>query len=136
MQVSSLLHRQIHPTFVVNDIVSNQAFIVNALVVSSRAFTPTEKDENKLSVYNGEKFSAKDSYIHYTANYKSCGVLSVTVEEVQSVSPLSTAEDNIPFDGHSYIDFSSVTSKNQRIKRAGRLRDMAVKRSWTYKPEY
>ena len=54
MRENSLLHRQIHPSFVVNDIVSNQAFIERSLVVSSGAFTPTEKDENKLSVYNGK----------------------------------------------------------------------------------
>ncbi len=135
MEEESLLHRQIHPTFVVNDIVSNQAFIENNFVVSSGAFTPTQKDKDKLSVYNGEKFSAKDSYEHYTASYKACGVLSVTVEEVKSIQPLSSTEDNNPFDGHCYIDFSSVSSKSQKTKIAGKLRNAAVNRGWTYKPE-
>ena len=31
MEEKSLLHRQIHPSFVVNDIVSNQAFLENNL---------------------------------------------------------------------------------------------------------
>jgi hypothetical protein len=134
MDEKSLLHRQIHPSFVVNDIVSNQAFIENKLGVSSGSFLPTVKDENKLSVYNGEKFSAKDSYEHYIKEYSSNGVLSVTVAEVKATSPLLAIEDNIPFDGHSYIDFSSVTSKNQKTKKAGLLRDFAVKRKWTYRP--
>lgn len=135
MEEKPLLHRQIHPSFVVNDIVSNQAFLQNDLVVSSVAFNPTEKDEDKLSVYNGEKYSAKDSYEHYISNYSSYGVLSVTVEEVKSISPLSPTEDNNPFDGHCYVDFSSVSSKNQRTKKAGKLRDIAVARNWTYNPE-
>jgi hypothetical protein len=59
-----LLHRQIHPSFVIDGVVSNQAFIENAVAVSSGAFIPTVKDNNKLSVYNGEKFTAKDSFDH------------------------------------------------------------------------
>jgi len=135
MEDKSLLHRQIHPSFVVNDVVSNQAFIESKLIVSSGAFNPTEKDKDKLSVYNGEKFSAKDSYDHYTTHFTSYGVLSVSVEEVKSISPLSSIEDNYPFDGHCYVDFTSGLSKNQRIKKAGKLRDIAVSRNWTYKPE-
>ena len=135
MEDKTLLHRQIHPSFVVNDIVSNQAFIAVSLVVSSGAFTPTKKDEDKLSVYNGEKFSAKDSFEHYTAKYKSYGVLSVTVEEVKSITPLSSNENNVPFNGHCYVDFASVSSKKQKIKKASKLRDIAVNRNWTYKPE-
>lgn len=134
MEENKLLHRQIHPTFVINDIVSNQAFMENKLTISSGAFSPTEKDDNKLSVYNGEKFSAKDSYDHYTKQYSSCGVLSISVEEVNSIKSLSTAEDNDPFEGHCYIDFANVSSKNQKTKKAGKLRDFAVNRNWTFKP--
>ena len=135
MEEESLLHRQIHPSFVVNDIVSNQAFIENKFILSSGAFMPTEKDTDKLSVYNGDKFSAKESFEHYITDYTSCGVLSTTIQEVKSISLLSVTEDNYPFDGHSYIDFSVVSSKNQKIKKAGLLRDIAVARNWTYKPE-
>ncbi len=135
MEGKKLLHRQIHPSFVVNDIVSNQAFTEDSLVVSSGAFNPTEKDEDKLSVYNGNKFSAKESYEHFITNYSSYGVLSLTEEEILSITPLTSKDDNIPFDGHSHIDFSQVSSKNQKTKKAGKLRDLAIKRSWTYKPE-
>jgi hypothetical protein len=134
MNDKSLLHRQIHPTFVVNNIVSNQAFIESSLNISSGAFAPTEKDQNKLSVYNGEKYSAKDSFDHYTKTFESSGVLSVSIEEVNSIEPLTATEDNNPYDGHSFIDFSGVSSKNQIKKKAGKLRDYAVSRNWTYKP--
>lgn len=134
MEDKTFLHRQIHPSFVVNDIVSNQAFLESKLVVSSGAFTPTEKDDDKLSMYNGDKFSPKESFDHYTANYNSHGVLSVSVEEVNSIEPLVATEDNNPFDGHCNIDFSEVTSKNQKTKKAGKLRDFAINRKWTYRP--
>jgi hypothetical protein len=75
------------------------------------------------------------TYEHYIITYKSYGVLSVTVDEVKSISPLSSTEDNIPFDGHCYVDFTSDISKNQKTKKAGKLRDIAVKRTWTFKPE-
>lgn len=129
MEDKVLLHRQIHPSFVVNDIVSTQAFII-----SSKAFAPSEKDNDKLSVYNGEKFSAKDSYDHYCTQYDSYGVMSVSVSEATSIQHLSVVDDNVPFDGHSYIDFSEILSKNQKTKKAGKLRDFASSRGWTYKP--
>ncbi len=134
MNTEIQLHRQIHPSFVVEDFVSNQAFMETKIVVSSGSFNPTEKDENKLSVYNGNKFTSEESYSHYTSNYISYGVLTFTVEEAESVTPLEIFEDNIPFDGHCYVDFANVESKNQKSKKAGKLRDFAVKRGWTYKP--
>lgn len=134
MEEKTLLHRQIHPSFVVNNVVSSQAFIENSLNIASSAFLPTEKDDNKLSVYNGEKFSAKDSYEHYSTSFDSHGVLSISVEEVNSIDLLTSTEDNIPFDGHAFIDFTKVTSKSQKIKKAGKLRDFALKRNWTFKP--
>lgn len=134
MEESNSLHRQIHPSFVINNQISNQAFLEDPVVVSSGAFTPTEKDRNKLSVYNGSKFTPKEAYAHFTEDYTSCGVLTVTVKEVVEIDPLSCEEDNDPFDGHSYIDFAKVISKNQRIKKASKLRDIAVKRGWTFKP--
>lgn len=135
MGSKKLLHRQIHPSFVVNDIVSNQAFAENSLTISSGAFNPTDKDNDKLSVYNGSIFTPKETYEHFSINYNSYGVLSITEEEVLSIDSLTTNDDNIPFQGHSHIDFSQVTSKNQKTKKAGKLRDYGVKRNWTYKPE-
>jgi hypothetical protein len=119
---------------VVNNVVSAQAFLETALVTSSGAFNPTVKDNDQLSVYNGGKFSAKQAYDHYTRQFTAYGVLSVSVEEVHALPPLTSIEDNNPFDGHCYIDFSGLSSKNQRTKKAGQLRDFAVERGWTHKP--
>lgn len=99
MDKSTLLHRQVNPNFVINQTVSSQVFEIN---IASSVFNPTPKDENKLSVYNGEKFSAEDSFGHFTLEYKSAGVVSVTVDECNSIN-LEAIEDNFPFDGHSYI---------------------------------
>lgn len=134
MEDKTLLHRQVNPSFVVNDFVSNQAFYENEISISSGAFNPSEKDKDKLSVYNGDKFTSGDSFKHFTINYDSYGVLSLSVEEVKSIEPLKTIEDNDPFDGHCYIDFNEIVSKNQKSKRAGKLRDLAEKRGWTFKP--
>lgn len=134
MEDNTELHRQIHPSFVVNDQVSNLAFSEDKFVIASVAFNPTEKDNNKLSVYNGLKFTPEASFEHYSKQYTSCGTLTVIVKEVNDIPALDCSEDNIPFDGHSYIDFTNVSSKNQKSKAAGKLRDVAVKRGWTYKP--
>lgn len=132
MTEKTLLHRQIHPSWVQNDIVSSQAFLIENNI-ASLAFIPSEKDDKKLSVYNGEKFSAEESFIHFTTNFKSAGVLSVTVAEVDSIDDLKVQEDNNPFDGHSVIDYSIVENANQIKKKAKRLKGLAVQRGWMYK---
>ncbi|RYC70187.1 hypothetical protein [Spirosoma sordidisoli] len=132
MNRDTLLHRQVHPSWVQNDVVSVQVF-TQEMQVSSLAFTPSTKDENKLSVYNGEKFTAEQSFNHYVANHTSFGVLSVTKGECESVDLLSVTEDNFPFNGHSYIDFTSVESKNQKKIRGQKLKSLAVSRGWTHR---
>ena len=47
MNNSTNLFRQISPTFIKDG------------QVTSQAFTPTRKDEKKLSVYDGDQFSAE-----------------------------------------------------------------------------
>ncbi|KFF22224.1 hypothetical protein [Chryseobacterium sp. JM1] len=132
MTEKTLLHRQIHPSWVQNDTVSSQAFLAENNI-ASLAFTPSEKDHKKLSVYNGEKFSAEQSFTHYTATLQSAGVLSVTVSEVDSIGDLKVQEDNNPFDGHSIIDYSMVENTNQIKKKAKRLKGLATQRGWTHK---
>jgi hypothetical protein len=126
MNSDTLLHRQVHPDFVQQSDVSSQVF-----EASSAAFKPTPKDENKLSVYNGEKFTAKAAFDHFTTQYASRGVLSVTVNECTTIG-LNAAEDNNPFDGHAYIDFSSCTSENQKKVKAKQLKKFAMDRGWSY----
>ena len=101
MTDKALLHRQVHPSFVINNIVSAQVF-ENEPSIASSVFNPTPKDNNKLSVYNGEKYEAEQSYNHYAQTFQSKGVVSVSVEECKSIE-LDCVEDNVPFDGHTYI---------------------------------
>lgn len=135
MEHQTLLHRQVNPKFVQNNIVSVQAFTEQVTVVTSQTFLPTPKDEGKLSVYNGAKFTPQQSYEHFTQNFLSAGVLSVTKEECESLPPLTVTEDNNPFDGHTYIDFTSVSATGARKAKAGKLRDFAVSRGWTFVKE-
>jgi len=132
MKEETLLHRQIHPSWIQNDTVSSQAFLAENSI-ASLSFTPSEKDNNKLSVYNGEKFNPEDSFIHFTKNFKSAGVLSISIDEVNTVGELTVQEDNDPFSGHSVINFSNVTSSTQVKKKSKKLKNMAVKRGWTHK---
>lgn len=134
MNRETLLHRQIHPTWVQNDTISSQAFLAENNI-ASLAFIPSEKDNKKLSVYNGEKFSPKDSYIHFTTDYKSTGVLSVTISEINSVGDLNVEEDNNPFDGHSIINYSNVENPTQIKKKAKKIKNLAVQRGWTHKED-
>jgi hypothetical protein len=53
MTDTSLIHRQVHPSFVQAGSISSQVFSV-----TSQVFKPTPKDLGKLSVYNGEKYTA------------------------------------------------------------------------------
>lgn len=129
MTEETLLHRQVHPTWIQNDIVSEQVF------ATSQTFAPTPKDEGCLSMYNGDKYTAEQSHTHYilTPSSVSVAVLSVTISEVDSVGDLATYEDNYPFDGHSYIDFCKLESKGALKKKSQKLRDIAMKRGWTHK---
>ena len=126
MEENTLLHRQIHPSFIQKSEVSSQAF-----EATSSAFTPTPKDNKMLSVYNGDKFTAKQAFEHFVANYSSVGVLSVTFQEVKTVG-LSALEDNIPFDGHAYIDYSTCETNGQIKSKAKLLKKKALDRGWMY----
>lgn len=113
------LYRQIHPDWIQDD------------RPWSRAFSPSPKDNGFLSVYNSEVFTPKEAYEHYSKLkdfkgdfLKSGLVVSMTVQNCTDLG-LSVIDDNIPFHGHSSIDFNSIESKNKREKIAGRLKDKA-----------
>lgn len=137
MNDQTLLHRQVHPNFVENLSVSSQAFLTGQMRAQSSIFAPSSKDENKLSVYNGEKFSPKEAFEHFIGEFNgkgvmSCGVLSVSKSECESVKPLTVLEDNEPFDGHAYIDYSQVGGTKKMKKSAATLRDFAIARGWQH----
>jgi FlaG/FlaF family flagellin (archaellin) len=128
MNQHTLLLRQVHPSFVQADKISSQVFNI-----TSQVFKPTPKDKNKLSVYNGEKFTAEESHTHFTGNDvgTSCGVVGVTCDECSKES-LVCLEDNDPFDGHAMIDFTGLTN-NQIEKNAKKLKASATTRGWLYR---
>jgi hypothetical protein len=67
MTGTTLLLRQVHPSF------------VQAGRVTSQAFRPTPKDESLLSVYDGDQITAENSWSHFTSqnNCRSVGVMAV-----------------------------------------------------------
>ncbi len=120
MTSSTLLLRQINPSFVV------------AGRVTSQAFHPTPKDNDLLSAYDGDLIGAEAAWTHYTQQLglRSVGVLALTVEECskEGVPPRS---DPAPFPEHAVIDFTGK-SKKEKKEIAALLRDRAVNRDWLF----
>jgi len=134
MQNSTKLHRQVHPKMIQDNKISVQVFEVDPTPVQnifSAVLAPKPSDNAKLSVYNGDKYTAEESFNHYTQKLEAIGVVTVTVEECQNIS-LPAKEDNDPFDGHSHINFEGL-SKNQVKAKAQLLKAAAVRRNWTFK---
>ena len=122
MDINTLFLRQIHPNFIQGE------------HVTSQAFRPNDNDEDQLSVYNGTKFNPENSFKHYTEKIEkqSAGVLGITSDECTNEGLISS-ENNIPFDGHCIIDFSSLTSQGQKEKKAKKLRNISFAKGWLYK---
>ena len=123
MNQDTLLHRQVHPNFIRNG------------EATSQAFTPTPKDNNRLSVYDGDMISAASAWTHYTGTlgYKSYGVVSVSVAECQTID-LSVFSDPTDFPEHALIEFGEL-SRRQTTTKAKQLREYANARSWLFRPE-
>jgi hypothetical protein len=127
MDKDTLLLRQVNPSWIVGDTISQQAF-------SSQTFKPTPKDEGLLSVYNGEVFEAYAAYDHFTSQgHPSVGVVAVTPTECDTI-PVPILEDNIPFHGHCSLDYRQL-SGNGIKKAASILKNYAQARGWLYKKE-
>ena len=127
MDKDTLLLRQVNPSWMVGDTISQQVF-------SSQTFKPTPKDEGLLSVYNGAVFTPVEAYDHFTSqNLPSVGVVAVTPEECATV-PLPVLEDNAPFHGHCSLDYREL-SGNGIKKAASSLKAYAQDRGWLYKKE-
>lgn len=123
MNQDTLLHRQVHPNFIRNG------------ETTSQAFTPTPKDNNRLSVYDGDMISASAAWEHYTGTLelKSDGVLSVSVSECQAIE-LSVSPDPTDFPEHVLIEFGELT-RRQTTTKAKQLREYANTRGWLFRPE-
>jgi hypothetical protein len=121
MTETTLLLRQINPAFVQQG------------RVTSQAFRPTPKDQQKLSVYDGDMISPEQAWVHFTANQglQSVGVLGVTVQECRN-EDLVVRSSPEHFAEHAEIDFLGFTP-NQCEKKGKRLRSAAEARGWLYR---
>lgn len=123
MEETTLLHRQIHPSWIQNR------------RVTSQSFKPTPKDELKLSVYDGDQISPERSWRHYTSSrgLTSVGVRSVSVSECSRAGLVATP-DPAEFPEHVVIDFTELTSIGQIEKASKKLNAAAEQRGWQYQP--
>lgn len=125
MTEATILLRQVHPSWVQGDTISQQAF-------TSQTFKPTAKDEGLLSVYHGDKFSPEEAFEHFTTTQGliSKGIVGVSKGECDAI-PIGVLEDNDPFDGHCSLDYREMSS-NAIKKTAGILKNHAQTRGWLY----
>ena len=124
MNNGTLLHRIIKPRWWVQD-----------GVVSSQAFRPEPRDEDQMSVYDGDQITVRDSYNHYASDPSKTppiGVLSITVEEC-SDQELPVQPDPNTFPEHVLVDFRAHGTNATR-KKSGLLRDAALRRGWQFIP--
>lgn len=124
MTGTTLLLRQIHPTFVQNG------------YATSQAFRPTPKDQSKLSVYDGDLITPEASWIHYTTMWKraAVGTMAVTVDEC-AAEGISTQPAPLPdCPEHSVVDFTGLSDGQCRAK-SKKLQAKAQERNWLYQPK-
>jgi hypothetical protein len=116
----TLLLRQVNPGFIQNN------------RPSSQVFRPTPKDENKLSVYDGDLITPEQSWKHFTNDlgYRSVGVWAVTVRECRAQSLTAVSSPEV-FEQHAHIDFTGC-STSQAEKKGKKLLAAALVRGWLY----
>ncbi len=106
MQSGTLLLRQVHPQWIKDG------------RILSLAFRPFPKDEGLLSVYDGDRITARDSWLHFTQGqgFNSAGVWAVSVAESEACD-LSSRPDPLPGNpDHAVIDFTAHARKQQEAK--------------------
>ncbi|WP_122846291.1 hypothetical protein [Pseudomonas viridiflava] len=122
MKGSTQLLRQVNPSWIQDG------------RITSQTFSPTPKDDKKVSCYDGDQITAPLAHDHFVVglSLKSAGVVSVTVDECQSLA-LPALPDPGPFKEHAVIDFEGVAPGDIKRK-AKALRIIAEQRDWLYKP--
>lgn len=124
IELSELLHRQVHPSFLAED-----------GRPSRMAFEPTRKNEGYLSVSRDTCAKPEVAFQRHTEGrgLKSAGVWSVTVGECDAQGAASF-EDALPDDdAHALIEFAGL-SNSQAKQRADRLADLARQRGRLHPP--
>lgn len=122
MNDETMLLRQVNPSF------------IQSGRVTSQVFSPTPKDDNKLSCYDGDLITAPNSHQHFTETlgFRSSGVLGVTVKECVDLE-LPSRPDPEPFPEHAVIDFEGK-SKREIERKAKELRGIATTRGYQFEP--
>ncbi|WP_127097457.1 hypothetical protein [Brachybacterium saurashtrense] len=115
------VHRQVHPRFYDQGIISDEAFVAR------------EDEQRKLSSTRNGEVSAECARRHYTdvLNLASIGVAELTVGEVEEelsrcVDDSTDPNHELP-PGHCYIDFRGLTKTARRELREA-LAEIATER--------
>ena len=125
MNSDTILLRQVHPIWIQQG------------RMTSQVFRPTPKDQQKLSVYDGDLICAEESWLHFTVDlgHMSAAVAGVTMGECTTEN-LSVRPDPAPFPEHAVIDFAGISESKIRSL-AKLLRARAEARGWLYvAPEF
>lgn len=124
MTTDTLLLRQVNPSW------------VQAGRITSQVFKPTPKDDKRVSAYDGDQITPKDSWTHYNEElgFQSVGVVAVTVGECEK-HELIAEPDPEPFPAHVVIKFDGCVSNSQIEKKAKHLKKAAETRGWQYEAE-
>lgn len=112
--LDELLYRQVHPSWIRDGRVTTQAF------------RPTKKDENRLSVSRASLTTAEGAYMLHTKGrmLASAGSWAVTVGECQSQSlkiisdPTASPPEPVADPAHCYVNFAELQSRGA-IEAAG-----------------
>lgn len=117
MTPDTVLLRQAHPNFMEGDLPTSQVFY------------PFPKDENKLSVYDGDQTSAEESHHHYTTvlGNSSHSVWGIAHGEAESADTTPRPDPLENFPEHALIDFGEMNEKQCR-KVAKKLKTLAMTR--------
>ena len=117
----SLLLRPVNPNWIRNG------------RITSQVFKPTQKDQKKLSVYDGRKITAEGSYLHYTGKLclTSVGVMAVTVSECPQQDLAETPDPKPCSPEYTIVDFSRHSNSATKAK-AKDLTAAARVRGWQY----
>ena len=120
MDSTTLLLRQVHPSW------------VQVGRVTSQVFRPTPKDESKLSVYDGGLIDPASAFVHFVHELRltSAGVLGVYVSECEELG-LKVLADPEPFPEHALIDFTGL-DRNRTDNIAKSLRSKSTTRGWLH----
>jgi hypothetical protein len=105
---------------------------------NSQAFVPYPKDEDKVSVDDGAMVTPEDAWWHFTERlgFDSVGTWAVSHGEVIAAGDLTVSRSPVTGESdparnnpaHCHIDFSKVSSKGQKRKRAQTLAIRAAER--------